>query len=176
MASRADAQLEVDSALEFALRAIVQKASCLLSEGRPVPASDIAILCLDEAFFDLTENISVVIEDLEWTTGRGFEADDALRQRAEVQVGVALGSAEQEAWNTLKDLFDQHVLVPPVAVIERLEGVFFLLRESVAAMVDVAVTPPSSPSSSFSSSSSSYQGEGGVVLPLVRRRRRGPPS
>lgn len=176
MVSRDDAQLEVDSALDHAVQDIMQKASSLLAEGRPVPTADIATSCLDETFFDLKDNILVVLEDLRWTTGRGNEADEVLRHRAEVQVDVALASAEQEAWDILKDLFALCVLVPPAAVIERLEGVFLLLRESVAVVVDAAVTPPSSPSSSSSSSSSSFQGEDGIVLPLQRRLRRSSPS
>ena len=148
MASLAAVQASVDLALECALRDIVQKAASLLSEGRRVSDADIATLCLDETFFDLTQNIMAVLDDLEWATGEGFEADDALRLRAEVQVDVALGVAEQEAWETLKDLFDQHVLAPPAATLERLSGVFVLLRTRVATVVEAADTPRSTPNDS----------------------------
>ena len=148
MASLTAVQASVDLALECALRDIVQKAASLLSEGRRVSDADIAMLFLDEAFLDLTQNVMAVLDDLEWATGEGFEEDDALRHRAEVQVDVALGVAEQEAWETLKDLFDQHVVAPPAATLERLSRVFVLLRTSVAAVVEAADTPRSTPNDS----------------------------
>ena len=168
--------MEIDSAVELALGEVLQSASGLLSQRRPVPDEDIAVLCLDEAMSELTQNVAVVLDDLVWSSGQGADADDALRRAIEVQVDFLIGSAEENAWLLLQELFASQAVLPPRALVNRLTGVFRVLREAIASVVDSAVTPPSSPSSSYSSESPSWEGNDGVVLPLARRRRRGPPS
>ena len=177
MATREDALLEIDGAIEEALHAIGEKVVLFMRQRRRVVQNAIALVFLDEAFLELEQNVYAVIQDMNWAAEAEVEA--------EVQVTVALANAEQEVWEEIAGVFADgeatHDLEEEleewdtsVAFLRRLEEIFFSLRESVAEVVEGGASAPTSPSSSDSESSS--DGEGGVVLPLLKRRRGQAPS
>ena len=182
MASREDAQLEIDGAIEEALREVGNRVVAFMRQGRRVEQEAIAMVFLDEVFLVLTQDVEAVMQDLAWAPERFEEAVG--------QVSAALMNAEQEVWENIADEFalpigetgevaeaDLGEWETIASFLRRLEDVFFGLRENIAEVIDGAASAPSSPSSSESSSDSALppgsDGESRVILPLLKRRRGG---
>lgn len=166
MASRSDAQLEIDEGLQTALRVVHSKVCYVLRGGHRILPTEIATTFLDEAFGDLAENLSDVFHDLDW------EGGDEMRQEVLVEVEVATANTEQECWEAIQEIWDEEDTPDADDVLESLEGFFWPLRERIAELVDSALSVASpSCSSAGSSSYTSESQEGDIVLPLRRRRR-----
>ena len=182
MASREDAQLEIDGAIEEALREVGDRVVAFMRQGRRVEQEAIAMVFLDEVFLVLTQDVEAVMQDLAWAP--------EMFEEAVGQVSAALMNAEQEVWENIADEFalpigetgevaeaDLGEWETIASFLRRLEDVFFGLRENIAEVIDGAASAPSSPSSSESSSDSApppgSDAESRVILPLLKRRRGG---
>ena len=174
MASREEAQVDIDVELFRTMHVIHDKVMQCLLAGRRVLSSDISREFLDQAFDDLLDQCSDVLQDLSWQEIEDEDFAMDMRHRAGVAVDIAIMNTEQEIRGILNEICTGQLMLSADVVLGMLQGPFGSLRERIGVVVNAAVSEASlSSMSSLSAASSSYTNESqdDVVLPLRCRRR-----